>query len=60
VLAKTPRLKRFFFSATLLSSKVKTVALTRAPENVGENHDKVSKHPTDKVSKQNTQTGWPY
>ena len=32
VLAKTPRLKRFF-SATLLSSKVKTVALTRAPEN---------------------------
>jgi len=29
----------FFFSSKLLSSNVKTVALTRAPENVGENHD---------------------
>jgi len=38
VLAKTPRLKRFF-PAKLLSSNVETVALTRAPENVGENHD---------------------
>jgi len=39
VLAKTLRLKRFF-SVKLLSSNVKrTVALTRAPENVGENHD---------------------
>jgi len=38
VLAKTPRLKRFFFQQSL-SSNVKTVALTRAPENVGENHD---------------------
>jgi len=28
-----------FFPAKLLSSNVKTVALTRAPENVGENHD---------------------
>jgi len=36
VLAKTPRLKRFF-PAKLLSSSVKTVALTRAPENIGEN-----------------------
>jgi len=36
VLAKTPRLKRFF-PAKRLSSNVKTVALTRAPENVGEN-----------------------
>jgi len=43
VLAKTPRLKRFF-SATLLSSKVKTVALTRAPENAGENHDRARKN----------------
>jgi len=39
VLAKTPRLKRFFFSAKLLSSNVETVALTRPPENVVENHD---------------------
>ena len=39
VLVKTPRLKCFCFSAKLLSSKVKTVALTRAPENVVENHD---------------------
>jgi len=38
VLAETRRLKRFF-PARLLSSNVKTVALTRAPENVGENHD---------------------
>jgi len=38
VLAKTPRLKHFF-PAKLLSSNVKTVALTSAPENVGENHD---------------------
>ena len=37
VLAKTPWLKRFF-SAELLSSNVNRVALTRAPENVGENH----------------------
>ena len=37
VLAKTPRLKRF--SAKLLSSNVKTVALTRASKNVAENHD---------------------
>jgi len=36
VLAKTPRLKRFF-PAKLLSSSVKTVALTRAPETIGEN-----------------------
>jgi len=36
VLAKTQRLKCFFL-AKLLSSNVKTVALTRAPENVGEN-----------------------
>jgi len=35
VLAKTPLLKHFF-SAKLLSSNVKTVALTRAPENVGQ------------------------
>jgi len=40
VLAKTPRLKRFF-PAKLLSSNVETVALlTRAPENVGQNQDK--------------------
>jgi len=32
------RLKRFI-SAKLLSSNVKTVALTTAPENVGENHN---------------------
>ena len=38
VLAKRSRLKRFF-SAKLLCSNVKTVALTSAPENVGENHD---------------------
>jgi len=38
VLAKTPRLKRFFL-AKLLSSNVKTVALTRAPENVDKTHD---------------------
>jgi len=38
VLAKTPRLKRFF-TATFLNSNVKTVALTRAPENIGGNHD---------------------
>jgi len=37
VLAKTPRMKSFF-SVKLSSSNVKTVALTRAPENVGENH----------------------
>jgi len=35
VLAKTPSLKRFFFPEKLLSNNVKTVALTRAPENVG-------------------------
>jgi len=28
-----------FFSGKFLSSNVKTVALTRAPKNVGENHD---------------------
>jgi len=39
MLSKTPRLKCFCFSAKLLSSNVKTVALTRAPENVVENHD---------------------
>jgi len=38
VLTKTPQLKRFFL-AKLLSSNVKTVALTRAPENVGKTHD---------------------
>ena len=38
VLAKTPRLKRFFFQQSF-SSNVKTVALTRAPEHVGETHD---------------------
>jgi len=38
VLAKLPRLK-LFFSAKLLSSNVTRVALTRAPENVGDNHD---------------------
>ena len=38
VLVETPRLKRIF-PAKLLNSNVKTVALTRAPENVGENHD---------------------
>jgi len=37
VLAKTPRLKHFF-PAKRLSSNVKTVALTRTPEYVGENH----------------------
>ena len=36
VLAKTPQLKRFF-PAEL--SNVKTVGLTRAPENIAENHD---------------------
>jgi len=39
VFAKTSRLKRFFFSAKLSSSNVKAVVLTRAPENVGGNHD---------------------
>jgi len=29
----------FFFSAKVLRSNVNRVALTRAPENVGENHD---------------------
>ena len=29
----------FFFSAKLVSSNAKTVALTRTPENVGETHD---------------------
>jgi len=38
VLAKTSRLHRFF-SAKLSSSNVKAVVLTRAPENVGGNHD---------------------
>jgi len=38
VLGETPRLKRFF-SAKFFSSNVKAVALTRAPENVGKNHD---------------------
>ena len=38
VLAKTQWLKRFF-SSSVLSSDIKTVALTRAIENVGENHD---------------------
>ena len=38
VLAETSRLKSFF-STKLLTSNVKTVGLTRAPENVGENHD---------------------
>jgi len=44
VSAKTPRLKRFF-PAKLLSSNVKTVVLTRAPENVGETHDPSFKAP---------------
>jgi len=35
VLAKTPRLKHFF-PAKLLSSNIKTVVLTRTPENVGQ------------------------
>ena len=39
VLAKTPRQKCFFFSAKVSISNVETVALTRAPENVVENHD---------------------
>ena len=39
VFTKTLRLKRFCFSAKRLSNIVKTVALTSAPENVGENHD---------------------
>jgi len=43
VLTETPQLKRFF-SEKLLRSKVKTVALTGASENVGENHDKILKH----------------
>ena len=38
VLAKTPRLKRFF-PAKLLSNNVETVAFAREPENVSENHD---------------------
>jgi len=38
VLAKTLGLKRIF-PAKLSSSNVKTVALTRAPENIGENND---------------------
>ena len=38
VLADTPRLKRFF-QESFSSSNVKAVALTRAPENVGENND---------------------
>jgi len=37
VLAKTPQLKRFF-PAKLSSSNVKTVALTKAPENIRETH----------------------
>ena len=39
VLAKTQRLNRFFFSAKPSSSNVEAVASTRAPENVGGNHD---------------------
>ena len=39
VLAKTPRFK-LFFQQSFSCSNVKTVALTRTPENVGENHDK--------------------
>ena len=39
MLPETPQLKRFFFSAKLSSSNVKAVALTRAPENEGENQD---------------------
>jgi len=38
MLAETPRLNRCFFSARLSSSNIKTVALTRALENAGENH----------------------
>jgi len=38
VLAKTPWLK-LLFPAKLLSSNVKMVTLTRAPENIGETHD---------------------
>jgi len=37
VLLKTPRVN--FFPAKLSSSNVEAVALSRAPENVGENHD---------------------
>jgi len=39
VLAKTARLKHFIPAKLILSSNVKTAALTRALENVGENHD---------------------
>jgi len=38
VFANTSRLNRFF-SAKLSSSNVKAVVLTRAPKNVGGNHD---------------------
>jgi len=38
VLANTPQLNHFF-SAKLSSSNLKAVALTRAPENVGGNHN---------------------
>jgi len=38
VLAKTPRLNRFFL-AKLSSSNVKVVVLTRAPKDEGGNHD---------------------
>jgi len=41
VLAKTPRLNLLFI-AKLSSSNVKAVALTRAPENEGENQDTLS------------------
>ena len=54
VLAETPRLKRFFFSAKLLSSNVKTVALTRAPENCRWK----SRHKFRSTFY--TQPGWPY
>jgi len=45
MLAKTPRLKRFFFPAKFSNSNVETVALTRAPENVGVIQDKSFKAP---------------
>jgi len=53
VFAKT-RDWNFFFSAKLSSSNAKTVVLTRAPENVDENHDMSFEAPFA------LKTGWPY
>jgi len=39
VLTKTPRLNHLFFSKTFKQQRQTSVGLTRAPENVGENHD---------------------